>query len=1040
MYLTVKQACTLNEGALHIRINDAIEHIGQETLQEEEGRKFLKQSYLTHGMQELVKEGFKRLSGTKGGHPVFRLKQAMGGGKTHLIKTMAFLARHPVLRSEFFSATTSQYNFGAAQVTFFNGREQPNDFFWGRIASELGHPQFFAPGAQAPGLNHWNELFAKLTDPALIMLDEMPPYFAYYRTQQVGAGTIADVVQTALSNLMVAAQKCANVCVIITDLDASHADGTAMINSALENAKLELGRTAFNITPVDLAGDETYAILKKRLFAELPDENQIRNLAQQFAKSVEQAQRSRQVNQQKTPEQIAAEIEQTYPFHPQMKHIFSLFKENKEFQQTRGLMELASRLLNSAWSRKTDDVLLIGPQHFDLSIEEVRGKVEQISRLEIAVSRDIYGTDGSAHAQIIDANTGNDAATQVANLLLISSMSTALNPVKGLTKSETLECLAAPNVDLSFFEAALEDLQKSAWYMHKTGEGRIYFDKLENLTKMLAGLAERAPDPKVNELIANRLTQMYEPRRKSAYSKVLALPKIDDIQAAVATHRVLAIVPPNSNLPPEEIGTIFSDGITRRNNLLVLSGERSFEMGKLQESARMVYAAEQAIAQRKIEPTGPQWADFQELQKQFELSFTGVIKTLFDKLLYPFHVGNGKPMLQAKNLEQAENNNDGEARVENTLTKDPLKLYLDWQDATKFNAVRSRVERLFGQQDEASWSDIKDKAQTDCSMYFLPQGDLERLKTRACNEGKWEDLGNGQVTKKPQPKQATVQVSPVGRMDDKGYTTLAVSVLHAKPATTRIHYAEDGEVTEASPRLTDDTLKTNALRVAFLAVDSSGQCPSAPPYIWTNKLLIQWDKTEPVQGERTITLKVLPKHDELRYTLNGVEPRNGTNYTVPFKVDGQGCKLLVFAQAGGLEAKAEFTIPTLQTGPGPKGGPGPEPLPLTQPVSFPTQKNAQINARDKVFAALAKAQERQIRFTEVDLRITEGSAFGQFAIAGQTLDADQVLQALQSLVLNFQPTTPVVMGFRAQFQTGQDLQDFAQAFDLNYAGQWSPTT
>jgi hypothetical protein len=108
-------------------------------------------------------------------------------------------------------------------------------------------------------------------------------------------------------------------------------------------------------------------------------------------------------------------------------------------------------------------------------------------------------------------------------------------------------------------------------------------------------------------------------------------------------------------------------------------------------------------------------------------------------------------------------------------------------------------------------------------------------------------------------------------------------------------------------------------------------------------------------------------------------------------------------------------------------------------VSFPTHKNAQINARDKVFSALAKAQERQIRFTEVDLRITEGSAFGQFGIAGQTLDAEQVLQALQSLVKNFQATTPVVMGFRAQFQTGQDLLDFAQAFDLNYAGQWSLT-
>ena len=68
---------------------------------------FLKHSYLTKGMVELVQEGFKRLSGGLGGKPVFRLKQAMGGGKTHLIKTMAFLARHEPLRSEFFSEAAS---------------------------------------------------------------------------------------------------------------------------------------------------------------------------------------------------------------------------------------------------------------------------------------------------------------------------------------------------------------------------------------------------------------------------------------------------------------------------------------------------------------------------------------------------------------------------------------------------------------------------------------------------------------------------------------------------------------------------------------------------------------------------------------------------------------------------------------------------------------------------------------------------------------------------------------------------------------------
>jgi hypothetical protein len=271
-------------------------------------------------------------------------------------------------------------------------------------------------------------------------------------------------------------------------------------------------------------------------------------------------------------------------------------------------------------------------------------------------------------------------------------------------------------------------------------------------------------------------------------------------------------------------------------------------------------------------------------------------------------------------------------------------------------------------------------------------------------------------------------------MDDKGHTTLAVSVLHAKPATTRIHYAEDGEVTEASPRLTDDTLKTNALRVAFLAVDSSGQCPSAPPYIWTNKLNIQWHLSDAVQGQRTVTLKALPRTDALRYTLNGVEPRNGTDYSVPFQVGAEGCKLLVFAQADSIEAKGDFTIPKLHTGLGPT--PDEDTLPLTQPVSWPTEKNAQLNARDKVFSALDKAKERNIVFTEVHLSISEGQAFGQFAIAGQDLSAEQVTQALQNLVQNFQPTTAVLMGFRAQFQSGQDLKDFAQAFDFNYTGQW----
>ncbi|MEZ6088206.1 MAG: DUF499 domain-containing protein [Pirellulaceae bacterium] len=69
---------------------------------------------------------------------------------------------------------------------------------------------------------------------------------------------------------------------------------------------------------------------------------------------------------------LPTDLPRHYPFHPQLKNVIALFKENENFRQTRGLIELISRLLRSVWEREANDVFLIGPQHFDLSIKEVR--------------------------------------------------------------------------------------------------------------------------------------------------------------------------------------------------------------------------------------------------------------------------------------------------------------------------------------------------------------------------------------------------------------------------------------------------------------------------------------------------------------------------------------------------------------------------------------------------------------------------------------------------------------------------------------------
>ena len=89
------------------------------------------------------------------------------------------------------------------------------------------------------------------------------------------------------------------------------------------------------------------------------------------------------------------------------------------------------------------------------------------------IAKDLWDAQQSAHAQIIDLQTGKEAATQVGSLLLTASLSTAVNAVKGLTREEMVECLVSPLREPSDFLAAFEELEKVAWYLHHTAGGPL---------------------------------------------------------------------------------------------------------------------------------------------------------------------------------------------------------------------------------------------------------------------------------------------------------------------------------------------------------------------------------------------------------------------------------------------------------------------------------------------------------------------------------------------------------------------------------------
>lgn len=1010
---TVRAVCRLQPNALEINVGDQIEQLDQ-IINGTEGGEYFRKTFITDGMKTLLAKGMARLAG-KSNDTVFHLKQAMGGGKTHLMVGFGLLAKDPTLRSTLIADINYQADFSSARIAAFNGRNNPHTYLWGEIARQLNKEscfrEYWESGAKAPDEQAWLNLFEG-DEPILILLDEMPPYFHYYSTQALGQGTIADVITRAFSNMLTAAQKKKNVCIVVSDLEAAYDTGGKLIQRALDDATQELGRAEVSITPVNLESNEIYEILRKRLFLSLPDKNEIEEIASVYAARLAEAAKAKSI--ERSAEALANDIEATYPFHPSFKSIVALFKENEKFKQTRGLMELVSRLLKSVWE-SDEDVYLIGAQHFDLSIHEVREKLAEISEMRDVIARDLWDSMDSAHAQLIDINNKNNHAKQLGALLLTASLSTAVNSIKGLTESEMLQCLIDPNYRASDYRPVFIELQKTAWYLHQTPEGRNYFSHQENLTKKLQGYADKAPQNKVDDLVRHRLEEMYRPTTKEAYDKVLPLPEMDEAEAVLRNSRALLIISPDGKTPPSVVEHFYK-GLINKNNILVLTGEKT-SIASVEKAARHVYAVSKA--EPEISASHPQRKEFDEKKAQYEQDFQTTVLAVFDKLFFPRFV-NKEDQLISKVLDSTYSSNDaynGERQIIKTLVADPIKLYTDI--LSNFDALKARAEMtLFGTQDDVRKTDLIDKLKQKTQMPWMPNKGLDLLIQEACQRGLWEDLGNGYITKKPKPKMTSVMVVEETTPDDHGTVRLKVQAVNAGNAA-RIYYAEDSEVSESSPLLNENVLATNALRVQFLAVDATGKNLTGNPETWANKLTLR-NRFDEVN--RTVELYVAPK-GEIKYTLDGSEPRNGLIYDQPIQLGDQETTVYVFAECEGLEEKRQFTFPA--------SGSDEITIIPDKPAVLVSRIAKRLDSSAKTFEAIFFAKEKLIEFSSVNL--TLGTApqvvnvsLGDVKVTGEFIE--KTLQHLQSILPS---DVPVLMGFKKMYtQSGFDLEQFVKQFSI----------
>jgi hypothetical protein len=443
-------------------------------------------------------------------------------------------------------------------------------------------------------------------------------------------------------------------------------------------------------------------------------------------------------------------------------------------------------------------------------------------------------------------------------------------------------------------------------------------------------------------------------------------------------------------------------------------------MGSVEKAARHVYAAQKADG--RIPKGHPQRDELEKKQQSYEQDFNSTVLSLFDKVLFPRHRA-GKIDLAAKPLDStrdAKKPFNGEEQIEKTLTAHPLKLYLDVEK--DFDAIRDKAQDLLWpeNQDEARWSDVADRYTEQAGMPWLPPKGLDTLKSIACNRGLWEDLGNGYVTKKPKKKRTAVQVIAESEPDDEGKVRLRVNAQNAGPAP-RIHFAEDATVTEKSPQLKDQFLTTKALRVNFLVVDPSGQYETGDVVTWSNKIVLR-NKLVEKGGQRTVELFASPG-GKIRYTLGGEEPREGILHDKPIEIGDSEVLMRVFADASGLEAKAEFRYPA-------KGKKGVQ-VEDVKPGRLVSRTGRKLDSRTKTFEALKQAADKSVTFENVTVNVGNGTQVATFFVGEIPVNAAFIEAILKTTLEKFAPDTPVTMTFRkAHFNSGHDLKDFADKLGL----------
>lgn len=417
------------------------------------------------------------------------LQTAFGGGKTHTMLGVFHLARHlgeggdPRVLSGLSAliASTSAERFPKPKLAVFVGSSKGPDMpialdggkpirtLWGYLAWRVAGQQGLDLVREAeaawtnPGSERMVALF-RLAGPSVILLDELTMYARQLDDARFEA--FLSFIQS-----LTEAAKMVPDALIVGSLPESQAEaGGERGAAALLRLEKVFGRVQSPWLPA--SGDETYEIIRRRLFQALDAEGE---------RSRDDTVKAFHDLYRKNPAEFPPEAREprylellrlSYPIHPELFDRLSKdWASLPNFQRTRGVLRFMANVIGVLWSAQVRDPLITAAR---VPIGHERVRASALYPLDPAfaavVDREVDG-DGSLPARM-EANPSRRiaqlrAATRTARSVFLCTAPLVGGPNAGLTGQGLRLAAAEPGDQLAIFGEALRELSERAAYLYE---------------------------------------------------------------------------------------------------------------------------------------------------------------------------------------------------------------------------------------------------------------------------------------------------------------------------------------------------------------------------------------------------------------------------------------------------------------------------------------------------------------------------------------------------------------------------------------------